>query len=113
MVITDEASFLKEMIPHHQEAVDTARLLLETTQNPQLKDLATSILQEQQAEIAMMNQRLQDRYPEKGNEPALYKPMMRDLSSITGSQRDIFRALDMMTHHEGAITMAQKILTIP
>lgn len=37
--ITSEVQFVAEMIPHHQEAVDTTRSLLRITQHPTLQRL--------------------------------------------------------------------------
>lgn len=49
----DEA-FLEEMIPHHQGAVEMARLVLTSTKRPELIKLANEIIESQQSEINMM-----------------------------------------------------------
>ena len=53
--ISSEEEFIKHMIPHHQEAVDTASRLTKMTQNPELKKLTADIVTAQENEIAMMN----------------------------------------------------------
>ena len=54
-----EHDFVTMMIPHHQGAVDMAKALLLTTQDPAMRNLAQGILAEQQIEIQLMQQWLQ------------------------------------------------------
>jgi uncharacterized protein (DUF305 family) len=42
------------MIPHHQAAVDMARVQLQYGQDPQLRELAQKIISEQQKEIGIL-----------------------------------------------------------
>jgi len=46
------------MIPHHQGAIDMAKAVLLTTQDPQIRNLAQSIITEQAYEIQLMNSML-------------------------------------------------------
>jgi hypothetical protein len=50
-----DASFAAMMVPHHQGAVDMARLQLLYGKDPALRRLAQSIIAEQQVEIQQMN----------------------------------------------------------
>jgi uncharacterized protein (DUF305 family) len=50
-----EAVFMSLMIPHHQGAIDMANLAPERASHQELKDLASSIIQSQTAEIGQMN----------------------------------------------------------
>ena len=50
-----DASFAAMMVPHHQGAVDMARLQLLYGKDPELRRLAQSIIAEQQVEIQQMN----------------------------------------------------------
>lgn len=51
-----EKAFITEMIPHHQGAVDMAKMLLkDTTVRPELKAFAEAIIKAQEAEIGQMN----------------------------------------------------------
>lgn len=51
--------FLAEMIPHHQAAVDMARVELQHGQNPTVRALAQRIMQSQAAQVTEMQQLLQ------------------------------------------------------
>ena len=51
-----EHDFATMMIPHHQGAIDMAKALLLTTQDPAMRNMAQGILAEQQVEIQLMQQ---------------------------------------------------------
>ena len=56
MMGTDEtdAMFLRMMIPHHQLAIDMSEQALDNAEHPELKELAQQIIDEQSAEIELM-----------------------------------------------------------
>ena len=70
-----DVDFLAMMIPHHQGAVDMARLVLTHGGDPLTRRLAEEIIASQRAEIAAMEARLailrQGPDPEPGGFPAL------------------------------------------
>ncbi|MEF9426593.1 MAG: DUF305 domain-containing protein [Candidatus Mariimomonas ferrooxydans] len=110
-IINSEKDFLREMIPHHQEAVDTSVLLFVSTKDSELKKLTESIYKAQTREI--LDMRLS--YAQWYNlipTGAMYQPMMRDLNGVTGMERDTRYVQDMIMHHKGAVDMADKVLTI-
>jgi uncharacterized protein (DUF305 family) len=109
-MINSEKDFLREMIPHHQEAVDTSVLLFVSTDDPELKMLTKSIYKAQTAEI--LDMRLSyARWYNLIPTGFMYQSMMRDLNIITGRERDIRYVQDMIMHHKGALEMAEKVLT--
>jgi uncharacterized protein (DUF305 family) len=54
-----EHDFVTMMMPHHQGAIDMAKALLLTTQDPEMRNLALGIIAEQQNEIKVMQAWLQ------------------------------------------------------
>jgi uncharacterized protein (DUF305 family) len=57
-----EVVFLSQMIPHHQGAIDMARLVPDRSAHQDLKDLADGIVKSQSAEIERMNDWLSSWY---------------------------------------------------
>jgi uncharacterized protein (DUF305 family) len=110
-MVNSEKDFYREMIPHHQEAVDTSVLLFISTKDPDLKKLTKSIFKAQANEILAMRLSYA-RWYNLIPTGAKYQLMMRDLNSVTGRARDIQYVQDMIKHHKGALEMAEKVLTI-
>jgi uncharacterized protein (DUF305 family) len=49
-----DVDFVKGMIPHHQGAIDMAKVVLEHGKDPQIRRLAREIIKAQNSEISMM-----------------------------------------------------------
>ncbi len=107
--IVDEAGFLTHMIPHHQEAVDSASHLLTLTERPELRTLLQEIVASQSAEIEQMRLWLDRWHP--GTEPSeAYVPMMRDLSGESVEVQEQAFLEDMLMHHMMAVRDARMLL---
>lgn len=108
-MVTSEEAFVVNMIPHHQEAVDTARLVVAKGENPELKKLAQNIITAQEKEIAMMNGWVKsENYTLKSR----YQNMMGDGTKLSGAELDRWFLMGMIMHHMGALQMANAVLEL-
>ena len=109
MSIEDEFGYLAMMVPHHEEAIRNAQILLAGTERPEMRVFATSIIETQTREVEQMRGWLSIWYP--GRDPAVdYAPMMRDLTGLRGDALDRAFLADMIPHHMGAVMMSQQLL---
>lgn len=113
-MINSEFDFLALMIPHHQEAVDSSASLLKLPSiSPQLKPLLENIISSQNTEIRSMLWWLNGRYSWVAYTWEPYMPMMRDVSNISDiSVVENIYIQDMISHHQWATQMAEKVLTL-
>ena len=110
MMVSSERQFIEGMIPHHQEAVDTANeVIARGGSTPEIKKLVEDIVVAQEAEIAEMKQWYEDWYGETYTDNGEYMPMMRELENLSGAELDRVFLEDMIGHHMGAIMMAQSV----
>lgn len=109
MQVNSEFEYLTQMIPHHQEAIDTARLVLAGSDRPEMKRFAQDIIRVQTAEIQQMQRWLNEWYPGR-NTAVTASPMMRELNNLRGDALDRAFLEDMIMHHMGAVMMSQMLL---
>lgn len=109
MQVSSEFDYLTKMIPHHQEAIDTARLVLAGSDRPEMKRFAEDIIRVQTAEIEQMQQWLKEWYPGRDTTVEV-TPMMRNLNNLRGDDLDQAFLEDMVMHHMGAVMMSQMLL---
>lgn len=103
-----EPTYLAEMVAHHREAVAAAGELARSDR-PQMRAFGESIVATQSAQIEQMREWLADWYPDS-LAPADYRPMMRDLSGLSGDRLDRAFLEDMIGHHMMAVMMSQRLL---
>ncbi|WP_392531024.1 DUF305 domain-containing protein [Nostoc sp. C117] len=119
--------FIDAMIPHHQGAVEMANVAQQKSKRPEIKKLADNIIKSQNQEISQMKQWRQAWYPTAGNKPMAYDSQMGHMMEMSSDQMkammmnqdlgaadanfDLRFINAMIPHHEGAVKMAQDVLT--
>jgi len=104
VAVANDKQFIEHMIPHHQEAIDTSKEVLERGGViPEVKKLAEDIIVAQESEIADMKAWYKEWFGEDYKDIGMYEAMMRDLSVLSGEELDIIFITDMVVHHQGAI----------
>lgn len=103
-----ESDYLAEMVAHHEEAVRAARELARSDR-PEMRALGESIGESQTAQIEQMRGWLDKWYPQDPTDVD-YRPMMRDLTGLSGDRLDRGFLVDMIGHHMMAVMMSQHLL---
>ncbi|MEM9335738.1 MAG: DUF305 domain-containing protein [Pseudomonadota bacterium] len=121
----EDVTFMQNMIPHHQQAVEMSELVDDRTNNEDVKELAAKILASQDDEISFMQEWLSSRGQEEGKAHAHHHGMdhslMADMGMATPEQMTKLAASEgvafdeqflrlMIRHHEGAIDMVDDLL---
>jgi uncharacterized protein (DUF305 family) len=109
MSVASEFDYLVQMIPHHDEAIASARLLAAGTARSEMRQFAASIIATQSAEVAQMKAWLASWYPGRDTS-VVYEPMMRDYTGLTGDALDRAFLDDMIPHHMMAVMMSQQFI---
>lgn len=116
-----DVAFAQGMIPHHEQAVEMAKLADQRAESPKVKDLAGRIEAAQGPEISTMRGWLDDWA--KPIEPSggamggmggmgmMSEQDMGALAASSGTAFDQMFLTMMRAHHEGAVTMANDELT--
>ena len=109
-----DAAFVNDMIPHHESAVDMARLARKQAEHPELRGLADDIITSQEKEIATMRA-AKDDLGDAGH--GGHMPGGEHMAGMDGAEKlagakPFDRAFidEMVPHHEGAVAMAQEEL---
>ncbi len=110
-----DVDFVKSMIPHHQGAIDMAKVELQFGKDPEALKLAEEIVKAQESEIAMMNGWLEkNEGAATGSDPASAQAyekamgdMMKNMHMTYSGDADADFVKGMIPHHQGAIDMAK------
>jgi len=109
VMISWEESFLKLMIPHHGEAIDTSKIVLSKTENLEIKNLLSNIITAQENEVVIMDNLVNEFY--KNEIFFEYDNMMdENLEKYDVKKSEKIYLEWMIVHHEWAIQMAEKML---
>ncbi len=106
--VASEYAYVTEMVAHHREAVAAARQL-ERSPRAEMREFGAAIVASQSAQIDQMEQWLSDWFPSRSGQ-ADYRPMMRDLTGLSGERLDRVFLEDMVGHHMRAVMMSQWLL---
>ena len=118
-----DVMFAQMMIPHHEQAIEMSDIALDPTigAGEKVLELATQIKNAQDPEIALMKDLLaawgQPLVAEGDvDHSTMMSGMMSadelaELGTLTGPAFDAAWAAAMIAHHEGAIEMAETVLT--
>ena len=116
-----DVAFMRNMIPHHAQAVEMSALVADRTNNEEVVDIAGRIDASQADEIAFMQSWLAER-GEALESPHAHHGMghammgmatpeqMAALAAATGTEFDRLFLQLMITHHEGAVDMVDDLL---
>ena len=117
-----DVAFAQMMIPHHQQAVDMAKMATEKATDPKVQDLASRIEGAQDPEIQQMTTMLEqwgvptestgESMPGMDHGGMSGEGMMTDeemaqLEQASGADFDRLWLQMMIKHHQGAVTMAK------
>lgn len=106
--LQDEADYLSRMVAHHREAVAAAEDLRRSDRS-QMRAFGAGIVKTQSAQIDQMSAWLERWYPDQPADTG-YRPMMRNLSDLSGDALDRAFLRDMTIHHMAAVMMSQQLL---
>jgi uncharacterized protein (DUF305 family) len=114
----DDVAFATNMIPHHQQAVESSAMVPDRSTNAELIALAQQISAAQQPEIDVMkvflvqwNENPDDNSGHGGHGNTMQGMVdaaaMTKLESLNGAEFDKLWLESMVSHHQGAIEMAK------
>ena len=119
-----DVAYVQQMIVHHQQAIDIAELAPNRAASEQVKGLARRIAETQGPEIDMMNRWLSqhdkpvidpkshDHGIDHASMPGMASPeTMTALRDARDAAFDTLFLQTMITHHQGALTMANEVRT--
>lgn len=114
-----DLQFIDTMIAHHQSAIDMANPAATNTNNVELKKFAAKIFADQTREINQMKEWREKWFAGKPSALNMDMPGMREsmqmemtaLNKARDKDFDIEFIRSMISHHEGAVSMAREALT--
>jgi uncharacterized protein (DUF305 family) len=124
---TDDVTFAQQMIPHHSQALEMAKLVPSRSTNPKVIDLASRIAKAQDPEIEQMQGWLSTWGAGASSMPGMTHESMpgmggsmpgmmsdadlKNLEAVKGAEFDKMWLDMMIKHHQGAVDMAKTELS--
>lgn len=116
-----DVMFAQQMIPHHSQALEMARLAVDRAEDPGVTELAARIEGAQEPEIEQMQGWLEAWGEDPGSEVMdgmehggagmMTDDDMSMLEAATGAEFDAMFLEMMIQHHSGAVEMAETEIT--
>lgn len=123
----DDVTFAQQMVPHHSQALDMAKLVPSRSTDPKVVDLASRIAKAQDPEIQQMQSWLTSWGAGMSGMPGMtHEPLpgmsgsmpgmmseddMKKLEAAKGAEFDKMWLDMMIKHHQGAVDMAETELS--
>lgn len=108
-----EVGYINSIIPHHQDAIEMARMVQNDAPHKEVRDIATAMINEQQGEIEELTTWLNDWYGQQANPDPRMKmsPAMMDMfmRAEPAMREKLFVAM-MREHHEVANQLGRLVL---
>ena len=109
-----DKAFIDAMVPHHQGAIEMARVALKNAEHAEIKELSQNIISSQQAEIEELKAIMKEEFG-TSNVPMEMSPeqlrsmgMMMDPQELANREPFDKAFIDaMIPHHQSAIEMAE------
>ena len=118
-----DAQFMRDMIPHHQQALEMSQLAPNRTNSPEILEIAGRIEAAQSDEVAFMTQWLTSRGEPLSRSASNHEhhamrgmatpEQMENLASASATDFDRQFLTLMITHHEGALHMVEDLMEQP
>jgi uncharacterized protein (DUF305 family) len=109
-----DGRFIDAMVPHHQGAIEMARVALKNAEHEEIKELSRNITSSQQAEIEELKSIKKEEYGTSEVPMEMSQEQMRGMGMMMNPERlahsePFDRAFidAMIPHHQSAIEMAQ------
>jgi uncharacterized protein (DUF305 family) len=107
-----DVSFVQNMLPHHMQALRTSEVLLERGQDPQIREIATEIVEAQRSEIAEMQGFLRRFGAPEEPAPADQQQVWdmnvaAERAAETPQELETVFLTNMIPHHSAAVPMSQ------
>jgi uncharacterized protein (DUF305 family) len=111
MEVTDDKSFIEYTIPHHQDAIDSSKSLLQYTKDEELKTFLNKVITTQDKEIQMMKVLYKSFYNTEYKDNGKYVAMMVKVIPNNIRQSEYQYTKDMLAHHGSIVEIAKKVVT--
>ena len=118
-----DAQFMRDMIPHHQQALEMSQLAPNRTNSPAILEIAGRIEAAQRDEVAFMTQwltsrgeplrRSEDHHEHHTMRGMATPEQMENLADASATDFDRQFLTLMITHHEGALHMVEDLMEQP